>query len=92
MLADTPTFDPAVTSSTGDLWLMSIDPTAMLSTLNVNPGQTSVIHVTITPSGASGTTVSGTLYVDDANRVDFGELAPPNGNQVAALPYEYTIK
>ena len=91
MLADAPTFDPAITSPTGDVWLTSVDPTAAFSTVTVNPGHTTTIPVTITPSGPSGTVVSGTLYVDDANLVDFGVLAP-NGNQVAGLPYEYTIK
>jgi Subtilase family len=91
MLADTAAFDPAVTSSTGDLWLTSINPTATYTPLSVNPGQTSTINVTLTPSGASGSVVSGTLYVDDADLVQFGETAP-NGNQVAALPYEYTVK
>jgi hypothetical protein len=91
MLANAPTFDPAITSDTGDVWLTSVDPTATFNTLTINPGQTGVINVTITPSGASGTVVSGNLYVDDANLVAFGFLAP-NGNQVAALPYKYTIK
>jgi hypothetical protein len=91
MLVDALTFDPAITSATGDLWLTSVDPTATFNTLTIDPGQTKTINVTITPSGAPGTVVSGTLYVDDANLVAFGFLAP-NANQVAALPYKYTIK
>ena len=91
LIADTSAFDPAVTSSTGDLWLTSVDPTASYAPLSINPGQSATIDVTLTPSGPSGSVVSGTLYVDDADLVEFGETAP-NGNQVAALPYEYTIK
>jgi hypothetical protein len=47
--------------------------------------------VTITPNGSSGSTVSGTLYVDDEQSFLLGGLAP-NGNQLAAIPYRYTIK
>jgi hypothetical protein len=92
MLANTPEFDPAITSPTGDVWLTSVDPTAPLfNSVTINPGQSATIPVTITPSGASGSVVSGTLYVDDADLVSFGLLAP-NANQLAAFPYEYTIK
>lgn len=90
MLADAAAFDPAVTSSTGDLWATSINPSATYTPVSVNPGDTTTIDVTITPTGAPGSVVSGTLYVDDADLVQFGETAP-NGNQVAALPYRYTV-
>lgn len=91
LLATTNTFDPTVTSPTGDLWYDSVDPTAIFDTYLVQPGQSATIPVTITPSGAPGTVTSGTLYVDDASLVDFGTFVA-NGNQVAALPYTYTIK
>jgi hypothetical protein len=46
--------------------------------------------VKITPSGTAGTVVSGTLYVDS-----FMSDVPPygqtTGNEVAALPYTYTV-
>jgi hypothetical protein len=48
------------------------------------------VNVTITPAGSSGTVVSGTLYVDDV----VGDLPPygtTTGNQLAAIPYSYTI-
>jgi len=47
--------------------------------------------VTITPAGASGTVVQGTLYVDDivGNVPPYGQLA---GDELAAFPYTYTIK
>jgi hypothetical protein len=49
-----------------------------------------VIKVTITPTGASGTTVTGHLYIDDfaASIAPYGQQA---GSELAALPYEYTI-
>ena len=54
--------------------------------ITLNPGQTGTITVTITPSGASGTVVRGTLYIDN---FDFFTEA---GDELAALPYAYTIK
>ncbi len=84
-------FDPAATSSTGDVWLASINPATTFSPVVINPGQTAVIDVTITPSGPSGTHVSGTLYVDDliTNVPPYGQLG---GDEVIALPYSYTIQ
>ena len=83
-------FDPSITSSTGDLWLASVDPSATLDTVTVAPGQTETIPIKITASGAPRT-VTGTLYVDDANLLDFNQYPVPNGNEVAALPYSYTV-
>ncbi len=87
-------FDPTVTSPTGDLWTASTDP-SQLNNYNpvvVNPGQTATIPVTITPDGPSGTQVGGTLYVDDGDNFLFDTFVQPNGNQVAAIPYSYTVK
>jgi hypothetical protein len=94
MTATTEEFDSAVTSPTGDLWLASTNP-AVLSTFSpviVFPGQTVKIPVTITPTGSAGTTVSGTLYVDDAYSTAFEVASTLNGNEVAAVPYSYTIR
>ena len=50
------------------------------------------MNVTITPSGPAGTVVSGNLYVDD-----FDSNVPPpvtsqtSGDELAAIPYTYTI-
>ena len=84
---------PCITTDGGDLWTSAFD----LSVLNtfdpviINPGQTAVINVTITPSGPSGTVVSGNLYIDDfiGGVPPYGETA---GDELAALPYTYTIK
>ncbi|MDQ6778599.1 MAG: S8 family serine peptidase [Actinomycetota bacterium] len=91
MLVTAPAFDPAVTSDTGDLWLTSVDPTATFSTVTINPGETKIVNVTITPAGPAGTVVSGKLYVDDAQQVVFDSILSPNANQIAALSYHYTI-
>jgi hypothetical protein len=85
-------FDPTVSSPTGDLWLSSLDASyGGFAPVIVNPGQSAVISVTITPSGTSGTVVSGNLYVDD-----FLSAVPPygqfTGDELAAIPYTYTIK
>jgi subtilisin family serine protease len=90
-------FDPTVSSATGDLWLTSVDglgyfESSAFDPVTVNPGQSATIPVTITPSGAPGTTDSGTLYLDDTNAVLFAEVLAPNGDQVAAFPYSYTVK
>jgi hypothetical protein len=84
-------FDPAVKSSTGDIMLASENPATTFSPLTINPGQTATINLTITPSGAAGTTVQGNLYVDDflAGVPPYGQQA---GDELAAFPYEYTIK
>ena len=91
MTAQTKQFDPAITPATGDLWLASLNPSTPFSPVVINPGQTATINVTITPSGAPGTVVRGTLYADDfVNGVPpYGQTA---GDELAAIPYSYTIK
>ena len=84
-------FDPTVTSSTGDIWLASVNPAATFSPLVINPGQTATIEVTITPSGTSGTVVSGVLYIDNF-LTDVPPYGQESGNELYAVPYEYTIK
>jgi hypothetical protein len=93
-------FDTAVSSPTGDLESDSANPATSLDSfkpITVAPGQTGTIPVTITPSGASGTTVTGTLYLDDTAYFEFGSIQDalvnyPQADEVAALPYQYTIK
>ena len=92
MTAEAKPFDPAVTSDTGDIWPASINPATTFSPIVINPGQTATVNVTITPSGPKGTVVSGNLYVDD-----FDSNVPPpvtsqtSGDELAAIPYTYTI-
>jgi Subtilase family/Peptidase inhibitor I9 len=93
MTARSKAFDPAVTSDTADLWPASINPAAPFAPITLNPGQTGTINVTITPSGASGTVVSGVLYVDTYDvGPPIATYESPTGNEVAGLPYRYTIK
>ena len=90
MSAVTKAFDSAVTSSTGDLWLSSVNPANAFSPVTINPGQSATINVTITPSAAAGTVVSGDLYVDDfvSGVPPYGQLS---GDELVAFPYEYTV-
>jgi hypothetical protein len=98
MTATTAAFDPAVSSPTGDLWLGSVDASNGFTPYVVHPGQSVTIPVTITPEGASGSTVTGTLYLDDASvvpsDVTFSDLATngPVGSEVAAFSYSYKVK
>jgi hypothetical protein len=91
LTATTMAFDPAVTSATGDLWLLSTNPTASVVPVILNPGQTTVIPVTITPAGPHGSVVNGTLYVDDAF-AEVGIYEQTTGDDLAAIPYSYTIE
>jgi hypothetical protein len=83
----TQAFDGAAASSTGDLWLAATQADAPgFAPLVLQPGQSGTITVTITPSGAKGAKVSGVLYVDTYSAYLF------SGDDVAAVPYSYTIK
>ena len=87
----TKAFDTSVTTQGGDIWAISYDPNAVIDPFIVAPGETVTVPITITPSGASGSTVQGTLYLDafENGVPPYGE---PTGDEVAAFPYSYTIK
>jgi hypothetical protein len=93
MTAEVKAFDPTMTSSGGDLWQVAVDPSllSVFSPVTVEPGRVAVIDVTINPPvGSNGTTVNGTLYVDDYSGgvPPYGQLS---GDELAAIPYSYTI-
>jgi hypothetical protein len=90
MQATAKAFDLAMTSTTGDVEQASVNPSAAFSPIIINPGQTATVNVTITPSGSSGTEVSGTLYVDDflTNVPPFGQ---EGSDELTGIPYRYTI-
>jgi hypothetical protein len=87
----TKAFDTSVTTPGGDIWAISYDPNAVIDPFIVAPGETVTVPITITPSGTSGSTVHGTLYLDafENGVPPYGE---PTGDEVAAFPYSYTIK
>jgi hypothetical protein len=89
--AITKKFDPAVTSTTGDLWTASGTGQFAVNPVVIAPGASATIHVTITPSAEPvGTVVRGTLYVDDllAAIPPYSQLS---GDEVDAIPYEYKV-
>ncbi len=82
----TTSFDPALTSSTGDIWLHAISASAPAFTpVEIDPGKTATITVTLTPSGSAGTVVHGSLFVDTYAPFDLA------GDELAAIPYTYKI-
>jgi hypothetical protein len=84
-------FDQAVTASTGDLWLACVEPYTPFDPVTIEPGQSAVIKVTITPRDAPGTVIRGDLYVDD-----YVSSLPPYdqtaGDELVAIPYAYKIR
>jgi hypothetical protein len=84
-------FNQDMTSSTGDLWEVGAGQSSTFNPVVVQPGQTASIPVTITPSEAPGTKVTGTLYLDDTTEILFGQLFTYVGDEVQAFPYAYTV-
>jgi len=82
---DTTLFDTAVTSDSGDLWLLSIVASTPFSPLVLDPGETGTINVTITPSAPTGTVVRGTLELDTFNPDTL------SGDEVVSFPYVYRV-
>jgi len=92
MTVTTEQFDTTVTSPTGDLMLTAINPATTATPVTINPGASATIDVTITPSGAPGTVVNGTLYVDAfATGTPTTLYAQFAADELAGLPYEYTV-
>jgi hypothetical protein len=87
----TQAFDPAVTSSTGDMWSAFNGLSSTFDPVYLSPGQSATITVTITPTGNVGSNVSGTLYVSDLTLGQFIGAADSNGDDIAAIPYSYTV-
>lgn len=98
-------FDPTVTSSTGDMWQnVALDTGPSNGTpLYLTPagsGSTNCgnITVTIKPTAAVNSIVSGTLYLDDlAIASTFAPTVPvqsqifPMADQALAIPYKYKV-
>ena len=53
--------------------------------VTLNPGETVVLTVTITPSAPAGTVVHGHVYIDDFNFFTAG------GDELIDFPYAYTV-
>ena len=84
--AHTSPFDRAVTAASGDPLLADVDASApAASPVSVAVGAHGSITLTFKPVGAPGTTVSGVLYLDTWDAVT------GSPNEIAAIPYTYTI-
>ena len=85
-LANTFPFDANATTSTGDIWELSVNASTSYTPLTLQPGQSGTITVTFTPNGRRGHTVDGFIGVDTFNEFTF------SGDEVATVPYEYRIR
>src|SRR5262249_55499751 len=83
--AEMTAFDGAITSDTGDLWLFSVDASEPFTPLTLSPGESGTIAVTITPTGAAGTSVKGFLEVSTFDPTTL------SGDTLATFPYAYRI-
>ena len=88
----TKAFDPFITSTTGDFWAaVEGQSQTQFAPQWVAPGASTTITVTISPSAPPGTRVSGNLYVDDYSLASQFGVDLPNADELAAIPYSYTI-
>jgi hypothetical protein len=89
--AVTRAFDPGMTSSTGDMWSSINGLSSGFSPAYLAPGASATITVSVAPTGPPGTSVSGTLYVDDY-ALGAGYInGPVLSDELAAIPYSYTV-
>ncbi len=92
--AHTQAFDAALSSSTGDPFAGSWNASAPQPTpVIVQPGATGSLQVTITPTGAKGSTVRGVLYLvsGPGGVVTANSQAGSTGSVLAQIPYSYTV-
>jgi len=90
--AITQAFDPTVTPSTGDLWTAYNGLTLGFAPAYVEPGATATIPLTITPTAAPGTRVSGFINVDDTFQAnELIGVTDTGGDELASLPFSYEV-
>jgi hypothetical protein len=79
-------FDTAMIADSGDVWTDLLNLTASFNPLVLQPGERGTIHIYIRPDpGRIGKVVSGDLFVDTFNFVQF------NGDELVRIPYRYRI-
>ena len=84
MVARTRTFDPSVSSSTGDAELATVDPDASAAApVTIPPGGTAKLTATFAPTSADGWRVTGDLFVVD------DVVSGPAFNELAEIPYSF---
>ncbi|HMK96524.1 MAG TPA: hypothetical protein VK425_03195, partial [Acidimicrobiales bacterium] len=59
----------------------------------VEPDQVAQVKIQIVPISPIGTDISGTLFIDDFTLDSFTNIQElwPDADQVAAVPYSYTV-
>ncbi len=84
MVATTRTFDPSVSSSTGDAELSTFDRNAPAATpVTIPPGGSAKLTATFTPTATDAGRVAGDLYVVDD--IESG----PAFNELGDIPYSF---
>lgn len=92
----TQAFDTSIKSSTGDPYGNVIDPNnnGFGKPVRILPGQTKHINVSITPTAAPGTDVTGVLNLVTVPDLSSGTNSLPNlttGEVIATVPYAYQV-
>lgn len=90
MVAQTKAFDSTVSSTTGDVWQLAVDPSAPNSPITIQPGHSAEVNVTFTPSAGAGSVDEGNLYVDVVTD-DIPPYHQFSSSEVAAIPYSYRV-
>lgn len=89
--AVTPTFDPNVASPTGDLWQLTPFGSGF-APVYVEPGETATIPVTINVTAPAGSSVSGSINLDDTFLANFAVgLSDSGGDELASIHYGFTV-
>ena len=91
LVAITQAFDRSMTSTTGDYWAFANHLSNGFTPVYVSTGASANIIVTIKPTARAGSVVHGILYVDDVTISSQFGFALPDGDQIAAIPYSYTV-
>ncbi|WP_194917815.1 hypothetical protein [Catenulispora rubra] len=91
MTAVSQAFNVDAVSNTGDLWQLGVNPNAAFTPVVVQPGGEATLTLTVTPSQAAGSAVSGVVYLDDSTALSNNGPAP-TGDELAAFPYHYTVQ
>ncbi len=92
--AVTQSFDSTVDTGTGDMWLANAGVSSGgFDPVYLQPGQTATVPLTITPTASPGTQVSGVIDLNDAFQVNFiSGFEFGSGDELASLPFNYTVK
>jgi hypothetical protein len=85
-------FDQTVSPSTGDLWTFLNGFTSTFDPVYLQPGESAVIPLSITPTASPGTRVSGVINLDDVFQANFVTgFVNAGGDELASLPFSYEV-